>query len=273
MENYHTDILFNKTKEQVLELCKSNPLPGTNKWPAGHPIWDCNVAKKPTPRDAWSNEFYLNHAIKNLFWITNKSIILNQYPDFVKRIKNSFDNKQKLLEEVQLRFTIAKIAPKVTALMPSYFERVLEETEIDISNGIYCPMAGFSGIVEGAKRWFEKHNIEYKDKIEAYDINPNLCKWYNWIVRDVLAQTIITDKTVFVCPPFGLNTERWKGTPDNMYYDFEEWVVLIKKHIKAPKYIFIGPEKSKPATRYSSGKTPSGLFTKKVGIQFYPEYC
>lgn len=78
-----------------------------------------------------------------------------------------------LVRVIVNRFTIAKICPKVTALMPSKFLQIIEDSGIDISCGVYCPMAGFGGIIEGAKRWFKEHSIDSTDKIEAYDINPN----------------------------------------------------------------------------------------------------
>ena len=82
--------------------------------------------------------------------------------------------------------------------------------------------------------------------------------------RDVLAQTITTEKTVIVCPPFGKEFEHWKGTPDEMSdISFIEWVDLIKEHVKAPKYIFIGPE--------MKSKNKCGLFSKKTGISYYDD--
>ena len=87
----------------------------------------------------------------------------------------------------------------------------------------------------------------------------------------MLAQKITTDKVVVACPPFGNKTERWAGTPDDMYYDFHDWCKLIKEYIIAPNYILIGPE-LKGVSKYASGIIPSGLFRKKYGIQWYPEY-
>ena len=80
-----------------------------------------------------------------------------------------------------------------------------------------------------------------------------------------MAQVITTDKVVVVCPPFGKQYEHWKGTPDEMSdISFLDWVKIIKEHVKAPNYIFIGPETSKP-------KAKCGLFAKKLGIALYKE--
>lgn len=254
--------IFGISKYKVLKFCIASSFPGTNKWEANHPIWDCNIAGKISPKEAWTNPEYLIKAIDNLYSMLEKELFTNI--KWVLQIQDCLYNMDhKLLEVILYRFTIAKIAPKVTALMPTTFERIIEMSGIDISSGIYCPMAGFGGIIEGAKRYYKKHNINAD--IEAYDINPIFCKYYGWKQRDVLAQHIKTDKIVFVCPPFGLNTERWKGTPDNMYYEFEEWVKLIKEYIDAPNYIFVGPE-------INSNKNVCGLFSKKYGIQYYPEY-
>lgn len=256
------DMVFGISKYKLLEFCVTSSFPGTKKWPADHPIWDCNVAGKLSPREAWNNPEYLIKAIDNLYYMLVKGLF--DYTSWVMQIQDAlYHMDRKILEVVLYRFTIAKIAPKVTALMPSTFEKILKESGKDISNGIYCPMAGFGGIIEGAKRYYEKNNIDAE--IEAYDINPIFCKYYGWTQRDILAQHIKTNKTVFVCPPFGPNTERWKGTPDTMYYEFEEWVKFIKEYIDAPDYIFVGPEVSDS----SISKVKCGLFSKKYGIQLY----
>lgn len=264
------EIMFDIHIEQVIKDCLSYPFPGTQKWSANNPIWDCYVdSRKISPKDAWKEEKYIRRAVENLYKVTQSSLIDYKYKKFTDKIENNFfeaysnNNFLPLAEAVLTRFTVAKIAPKVTALKPTDFLRILKESNIDISNGIYCPMAGFGGIIEGAKRWFKEHNLP--GNIEAYDINPNFCKYYGWIQRDVLSQKVETDKIVFACPPFGDKTERWKGTPDNMYYDFHTWCKLIKEYIKATNYILVGPETNK-------NKNSCGLFSKKFGIQYYPEY-
>lgn len=263
-------ILFNRTKEELLDLCKSSPLPGTSKYPPDHPVWDCNLAGKLSPKEAWKSEVHLKKSIDNLFSITYMSILEDKYPEFVRRIENAFkEGNLALLREIQLRFTVRKLAPKVTALMPSTFEKIIKETGIDISSGVYCPMAGFGGIIEGTKTYFKKQQIT--SEIEAYDINESFCNYFGWKKRNVLAQKVNTNKIVIACPPFGDKTERWKGTPENMYYDFHTWCKLIKEQISAPNYILIGPE-VRTESKYASGIKASGLFAKKFGIQWYPEY-
>lgn len=262
--------LFGKTNEEIINKCLRSPFPGTIKWPANHPIWDCYSAKSISPKSAWKNPKYLEKAVNNLFYIIDYVQKQNKEENFVQRVKKAFDsNGIDLLREILNRFTIAKIAPKVTAFMPSDFEKIIEESGIDVSAGIYCPMAGFGGIIEGAKQYYKKHNITAN--IEAFDINQIFCDYYGWIQKDVLSDNVTTNKIVFVCPPFGPKTERWEGTPDSMYYEFEEWVALIKKHIKAPNYIFVGPEKGNKKSIQNT-KIKPGLFGKKRGIQFYPEY-
>lgn len=252
--------LFGVSKKQLLDFCSANEFPGTKKWPSDNPIWNCYIAGKISPREAWNSQEYLMKAIDNLFYIVNYSIKHNKYLDFVAKIKRALevlDND--ILELVLNRFTIAKIAPKVTALQKHILKKIILESHIDISNGVYCPMAGFGGIIEGCYDILKDRN-----HIEAYDINKDLCDYYGWIQKDVLSKKVKTDKIVIACPPFGTNTERWPGTPDNMYYEFEEWCKLIKEYIEAPNYILIGPELKK------SGR--HNLFSKKIGIQYYPEY-
>lgn len=264
---------FGLTQQEVLDFCKNSPFPGNLNWPAEHPIWECNVAGYISPKEAWRNENILKTAIRNMFWILEKSVNIGPvfYPEFAENHRKAFQKKDQTLAKLVLtRFTVAKIAPKVTALRAKTFLDIINESGIDISSGVYCPMAGFGGIVEGTKRWFKSRKLD--PIVEAYDINPNFCKFYGWECRDALAQVVETDKIVVACPPFGRNTERWKGTPDNMYYEFDEWCVLLKKYIKAANYIFIGPETYDKVPQYKSGKSRHSLFRKKVGIQYYPEY-
>lgn len=232
-----------KNKEDILNDCLKNDFPGTEKWPANHPIWKCHVYKKLSPFEAWKNKNYLIKAIDNFFYIAKKD------KNYYEKVKN-YEGLQ-LRREILNRFTVAKIAPKVTALNENVFAKMV--TKDEISNGVYCPMAGFGGIIRGIKK------IDNSIEIEAYDINKNFCDWYGWTQRDILAQKIKTDKTVIVCPPFGDKTEIWDGTPENCYYSFEEWCEIIKQQIEAPKYIFFGPE-------INSDKNRPGLFRKKYGI-------
>lgn len=243
--------------EALYNLCLNEAFPGSPKWPSEHPIWDCYVAKHISPRKAWSEPEMVYRAVKNLEYIWKKGIDEEKYEDYIDKWTQAIDQGgQEAARLVLSRFTIAKIAPKVTALAESAFRRILKEAGKDYSNGIYCPMAGFGGIVRAAK--------SLKVPVEAYDVNPNLNKWYGWIYRDVLAQTIETDKLVAACPPFGENTERWPGTPEEMYYSFEDWCKLIREHVKAPDYVFIGPEQK--------SKNKCGLFGKSLGVQLYENY-
>ena len=223
-----------------------------------------------TPKAAWKDEKMLVAAINNLFWILNKSVNIGPvfYPDFAADIEKAFkEGGVALCRKVLTRFTVAKLAPKVTALRAATFEQIIEQSGIDISRGVYCPMAGFGGIIEGCIRWFEDHGLE--PAYEAYDINPNFCNYYGWKQRDALAQVVTTDKIVVACPPFGTKTERWEGTPDCMYYDFHDWCKLLKEHIIAPNYIFIGSETYDVVPTYKSGKTRTGLFRKKTSVQYH----
>lgn len=269
--------------ELYYECLKDLEFPGNEKYPKDHPIWDCHVAKKKTPKQAWHDEELMFKAIDNLYYIMHKLIKSGKEQNFVQRVYNAFDRYygidyllkrdiSALAKEILMRFTIAKIAPKVTAMQPSFVEKIIEETKIDISSGVYIPMAGFGGIVDGARRYYKKHNINAE--VETYDINKRFCDYFGWIQRDVLAQKITTNKVVICCPPFG-NTEQWEGTPDNMYYNFHTWCKLIKEHIDAKNYIFLGPTKADMnKSKYKSGAKNSGLFVHKEGngTKWYREY-
>lgn len=264
--------------------------PGTEKYPKDHPIWDCHCENKLSPKQAWYDWKLMMKAIDNLYYIMHKLEGTGKEDKFVARVYNAFSkiydvdylkgerpDPSYLAKEILMRFTIAKIAPKVGAIQPSYVRKIIEESKIDISCGIYVPMAGFGGIIKGTKQYYKEYKITAD--IEAYDINPNFCKYFGWTQRDVLAQKIKTDKVVICCPPFDY-IEQWEGTPDKRndkfktnYLDFHKWCKLIKEYIDAPNYILIGPEKiDLSKSKYKSGAKTSGLFRKKMGVQWYPEY-
>lgn len=263
-------IFENCIAEKIVDYCLTQDLPGNGKWPSNHPIWDCNVGNKVSPRFAWSNRNYLEKAVKNIFYMLPKDEKFKTR--HIKELLNCqmLDNRmvyasQKLLQMIQDRFTIAKIAPKVTAISEYSVKKIIDESGIDISNGVYLPMAGFGGIYRAVK--------SYGDiDVETYDINEKFCHWYGWKQRDMLAQKVVTDKVCICCPPFGKKYEHWDGTPDEMSdIDFKEWYKLIKKYVIAPEYIIIGPEIDKTGTGSNKGvdkdgKKQSGLFTKTVGI-------
>ena len=263
-------IFENYITEKIVDYCLTQELPGNGKWPANHPIWDCNVGNKVSPRFAWSNRNYLEKAVKNIFYMLPKDEKFRIR--HIKELLNCqiLDNRivyasQKLLQMIQDRFTIAKIAPKVTAISEYSVKKIIDESGIDISNGVYLPMAGFGGIYRAVK--------SYGDiDVETYDINEKFCHWYGWKQRDMLAQKVVTDKVCICCPPFGKKYEHWDGTPDEMSdIDFKEWYKLIKQYVIASEYIIIGPEIDKTGTGSNKGvdkdgKKQSGLFTKTVGI-------
>lgn len=283
------------TEEQLVEWCLKNKFPGNKKWEANHPIWKCYVPGQRSPYDAWFDETCIRKAVKNMFWILDKSISENKYDSFVKRHLVSINScviqdgeiissDKRLLELVLSRFTIAKIASKVTAISPTDCVKIFDESGIDIIKykGIYAPMAGFGGIIEGYKRWIKKNDtVDYMSKIEnieAYDINKSFCDWYGWKQRDMLDSIIETDKVCIVCPPFGKNYEHWVDSSNDGIYQniiddmaditFIEWYDLIKKYVKAPAYIIIGPELS------SNGRDVNkcgNLFKKRVGIQLWTD--
>ena len=286
---------YKVTEDQLVEWCMKNVFPGNNKWVAKHPIWKCYIPGQQSPYDAWFDEKCIRKAVRNMFQTLDRCIDEKKEDSFVKRhlyalnsciIENGkiIDSDKKILELVLARFTIAKIASKVTAISPTDCMKIFDESDIDLTqyNGIYVPMAGFGGIVEGYKRWIKKNDSDdYINKIsniETYDINKSFCDFYGWKQRDMLESVIETDKVCVVCPPFGKNYEHWvddseKGLSqdiiDNMAdITFIEWYDLIKKHVKAPAYIIIGPELS------SNGRDTnkcSNLFKKRIGIQLWTD--
>lgn len=264
--------IYNLSKQNIFDFCRKHEFPGQAKYPANHPIWHSTVGiNNKSPIDAWYDDIYLNRAIDNFFYIYWWCIDHNKYLSFVKSIDTAIEKINtepiRLLQLIQHRFTVAKIAPRVTALRDKTMLNIIKESGIDLHDygGVYIPMAGFGGIVKAIQKY--DPNIE----IEAYDINTDFCNYYGWIQRDVLAQHIETDKIVIACPPFGATYENWGQKsdyePDSMF-SFTEWCEEIIKHIKAPNYILIGPSEVNSEKKGNQ----NGLFAKSVGIRWYPEY-
>ena len=265
--NESKSILYDYIIHMISNFCITQKFPGTFKWPSNHPIWSCNVGNRMSPISAWSNKSYIEKAAKNIISLFDYDIKfrdkhINEFMKCEIRNNQIISSTYMFLKLILDRFTIAKIAPKVTALSANTMKNIIYESNIDISNGVYIPMAGFGGIVEGAKMWGQEHNKTIE--CECYDINPEFCKWYGWTQRDMLYQKIKTDKVCICCPPFGKEYEHWNGTPKDMSNKtFKEWYHLIKEYVDAPSYIIIGPE--------ISSKSSCGLFAKKVGVMVWTD--
>lgn len=285
VKDLDNSMAFGYTQQDILTICKNEPFPGSSTYEPNHPIWTGCSGNCKTPIEAWKDENCLIKAVRNwMYMLCMNEIMLHFNPDNRTQEKldslyTAYNNRwgKALLEHdnnmiaqyVLNRFTVAKIAPRVTALSANKVVKIMDESGLDFRNNIYVPCAGFGGIVEGAKLWAKKHGFDIK--IEAYDINPRFCEYYGWTQRDFTAQRIKTDKTVICCPPYGPNDEKWKDTPEinaagvTNYGGFHQNCKLITSFISAPYYIFVGPTKQ--------SKNSCGLFSKRASNDmFYPEY-
>lgn len=255
--------------DDVVNICSSLEFPGTKKFNKDHFVWRCNVKGRKPPIEAWKDIDCISAAVRNLFKSLQHAIAKGTENEFIVTHEGAFmmaaeGDVVTLAQKVLSRFTIARIAPKVTTLPSSLFINDAKASGIDMSSGVYCPMAGFGGIVRGAKELLEDIGVYERGKIYAADINPYLCRQYGWENKDVLSDFVETDKVVVACPPFE-DKEIWPGTPDSMYRPFEEWTYLIREHVKAPRYIFFGPvteiDRSMP-----------NLFSRNKQARYYPEF-
>lgn len=268
---------FGLTDDEVVRICMESEFPGTFTWPADHPIWDCNVRGRISPREAWGRPSYIQKAVANMFSMINREVYgVRRDTKFIDSHRSAFEkciagDCSALLLKVLNRFTIARIAPKVTALHERLFLKIVDESGFDISNGIYCPMAGFGGIVRGARKWMRDRVIDPSGKVYAADINTSLCLRYGWLNKDVLSDVVETDRIVVACPPFS-DTEQWPGTPHESYIGFHEWARLIREHVKAPGYILIGPSERYVREKDRNGRTLSPMFAHREQARYYPEY-
>lgn len=265
--NTCVDLFTSYLSNLISTYCLSSPFPGSSKWEPNHPIWECNVGNRKSPKEAWVTPKYVKKAVDNLLKMVYRDEPLRNR--FLKELSTCIIQSNKIISSsvrfLQLvldRFTIAKIAPKVTALSPKTLLNILDESGIDLSLGVYIPMAGFGGIVRGYEQWCEKHGQILN--CECYDINPDFCEWYGWTQKDMLSEHVKTNKVCICCPPFGKDFEHWKNTPRDMSEkSFKEWYKLIKEHVQAPHYIIIGPE--------IKSKNDLGLFAKKVGVMLWTD--
>lgn len=280
-------IAFGYRQQDILNICKNEPFPGSSTYEPNHVIWTGYSGNCKTPLDAWKDEACLIKAVRNwMYMIVFNELMLefnpdNRTPEKLNALYRRYNDNwgRALLEHdnnmiaqyVLNRFTVAKIAPRVTALSANKVFKIMEESGLDFSVGVYSCCTGFGGIVEGAKLWAKKYKKEVE--IEAYDINSRFCEYYGWIQRDFTAQHIKTDKIVICCPAYGdgASDEKWEDTPEinaagiTNYGGFHQNCKLITSFIDAPYYVFIGP------TRDS--KNSCGLFSKKASNDnFYPEY-
>lgn len=285
VKDLDSSMAFGYTQQDILDICKKESFPGSSTYGPNHPIWTGYSGSCKTPLEAWKDENCLVKAVRNwMYMLCMNEIMLHFNPDNRTQEKldslyTAYNNRWgKALSErdhnmiaqyVLNRFTVAKIAPRVTALSANKVLKIMEESGLDFSCGVYAPCAGFGGIVEGAKLWAKKYhkNVE----VEAYDINPRFCKYYGWTQRDFTAQRIKTDKIVVCCPAYSETDECWEDTPVinaagmTNYGGFHQNCKLITSFIDASYYIFIGP------TRES--KNSCGLFSKKASNDnYYAEY-
>lgn len=285
VEELDNTVCFNWSQNNVLNLCLKESFPGSSTYSADHPIWRGSVGNYLSPIEGWRDKKVLIKAIRNWFYMISMDELMlkfnpdNRTKESLDSLYTSYNNRwgKALLEHdnnmiaqyVLNRFTVAKLAPKVTALSSSKVLQIMEESNLDFSCGVYSCCSGFGGIPEGAKKWAKKYNKNVE--IETYDINPVFCNYYGWQVRDVTAQVVKTDKIVICCPPYGPNDEHWDDTPDinaaglDTYCGFHKWCSIISKYIDAPNYVFIGP------TKENKNKS-TGLFAKTSGVAYYPEY-
>lgn len=279
-------ICFGHIQQEILDLCLIQPFPGSSTNPPDSPIWLGHSGNSKTPLEAWTDVDILKKAIRNWWYMMCFNEIMLKYnPDnrtpeqldsYYVRYNDKWGkalldwNKKAIAMEVLNRFTVAKLAPRVTALSANKVLQIMEESGLNFSCGVYCPMGGFNGIPEGTKKWAKKYNKQID--IEVYDINPVFCKYYGYIQRDVTAQIVKTDKIVVCCPPYGPNDERWKYTLEtnaaglNTYMGFYNWCKVITQYVQSSAgYVFIGPN--------TDSKNSCGLFSKSGGsYKYYSEY-
>ena len=204
----------------------------------------CWVSNHKSPKEAWYDYNLRFKAEENL---------AQQLGSGGKLLNRLLNNKKEISNLILERFTIAKIAPRVTSMSKIEAKKWLLESKLDLSKGIYDPCGGFGG----RKKACEELGIKY----EGYDVNENLIKLVGHSYQDLITmEPIITDKIVFTSPPW-LDKECWPGSNGSIteIHEKEWWYDLIQQKIKAPHYILVNGSKN-------NIKRNNGLFGKRDKI-------
>ena len=181
--------------------------PGNWNWPKLDLITEfrskeCHVGKMKNPWEGFNDPILRFKAEENL------AKELGYGGNLLKRLLNGKPINEMIVD----RFTIAKIAPKISR--KSYREIISEikNSGLNYSNGIICPCAGFGGVKQAAK--------ELGLSFEGYDLNEFLCKYFKYEQRDLLnSNPIITDKLCWASPPHE-DKETWG---DSIPIETKEW--------------------------------------------------
>ena len=204
--------------------------PGEWDWPKLDEVEEfratkCHVDKLKNPWEGYNDPLLKFAAEENLAkYITWPGM----FEKFVKKGPN------KMLYE---RFTIAKIAPKVTVGHKNEAKRSLLEaiSKWGRPEGVYNPCAGFGGWSIAAK--------ELGLLYEGYDINPDLVRLFGWGHRDLLTMDPIETKYIVWSSPPVYDKETWGQDITSM--SETEWYELIRKKVIAPHYVFVNGSDSK----------------------------
>jgi hypothetical protein len=201
----------------------------------------CSVGRHASPKFAWEDAELRFRAEENL---------AQQIGFGGQCLKKFLSGKYTPQELIIQRFTIAKIAPRVTSMSASQCKTLLKDyIPLLKEKGIYDPCGGFGGRKEFAKQI----GIEY----ESYDVNPVLIKEVGHEYRDLITMPAIeTGHVVFTSPPWE-DKEVWPGSngSNTEIHDKQWWYDLIREKVKAPYYIFING-----AFENEQHKDKTGLF-------------
>ncbi|MDR2436603.1 MAG: hypothetical protein LBD17_00810 [Endomicrobium sp.] len=222
-----------------------NPLDMTRKFPIEDPLElfrnKCWVGKNKSPWEAWTNYDLRFRAEENF---------AKQLGFGGNLLKKTLSGRYSINNLILERFTIAKIAPRVTSMSKSEAKKWLLASGFDLSKGVYDPCGGFNGRKEAC--------IELGIKYESYDVNPDLIRLVGHSYRDLITMDpVTTDKIVFTSPPWN-DKECWPGSNGSIteIHEKEWWYELIQRKVRAPHYILVNGAENE------SGRL-SGLFGQR----------
>jgi hypothetical protein len=202
---------------------------------------NCWVGGRKSPYEAWHSPSLRLKAEENF------AQQLGRGGNLLRKVLSGRYKMDKLILE---RFTIAKIAPRVTAMSRTEAKKWLLASGFDLSKGVYDPCGGFGG----RRVACGELGVEY----EGYDVNPELIRLVGHSYRDLITMSPIdTDRVVFTSPPWN-DKECWPGSNGSIteVHEKEWWYELIQKKIRAPHYILVNGAENEP-------ERASGLFGQR----------
>ena len=187
-------------------------------------IYDAHIGKKPSPKEAWSDNELLDKCVRNRF------------------IYSSNLSSHSILQG----FNVCKIAPKVSVFSAPLARRLIQIYLNDYSE-IFDPFSGFSGRMLGACS-LDKSYIGQDINKDHLEESKQIAEFLGLKNVSLRVQNILEDsgeyECLFTCPPYG-GKEHWNIKNDLIEKSCDEWIDECLSRFKCKTYLFVVDETEK----------------------------